>query len=65
MSLQVRRVIWRLFELMPTPEAAIKADVNAIQEIILPLGLANKRAPMLQRFSKEYLEDTVSTLHLA
>jgi endonuclease III len=57
--LQVRKVIWRLFDLIPTPEAAMGADVAAIREIIEPLGLAPKRAPMLIRFSKEYIEKEV------
>ncbi len=57
--MQVRKVIWRLFELMPTPEAALQADVAAVRDVIEPLGLAPKRAPMLIRFSKEYLEKEV------
>lgn len=52
-------MIWKLFKLMPTPEAAVSADVAAVREIIEPLGLAPKRAPMLIRFSKEYLEKEV------
>ncbi|EIE24531.1 DNA glycosylase [Coccomyxa subellipsoidea C-169] len=52
----VRKVIWKLFELMPTPEDAMHADVEAVRELIEPLGLAPKRAPMLIRFSKEYVE---------
>lgn len=58
-SLQVRKVIWRLFDLMPTPEEAMHADVEAVRELIEPLGLAPKRAPMLIRFSKEYVEKQV------
>ena len=55
----MRKVIWRLFELMPTPEAAVAADTEAIRRLIEPLGLAPKRAPMLQRFSREYTEKQV------
>ncbi len=57
--MQVRKVIWKLFELMPTPEDAMHADVEAVRELIEPLGLAPKRAPMLIRFSKEYVEKQV------
>ncbi|KAK9823023.1 hypothetical protein WJX81_008257 [Elliptochloris bilobata] len=53
---QVRAVIWRLFELAPTPAALAAADPAAIRAIIEPLGLAPKRVPMLQRFSREYLD---------
>ena len=59
-DLQVRKVIWKLFELMPTPEAVVAADVNEIRRIIEPLGLI-KRAPMLQRFSQEYTEKQVGS----
>lgn len=56
---QVRKVIWKLFEMMPTPESARNADVAAVQKLIEPLGLAPKRAPMLIRFSREYMEKQV------
>lgn len=46
------RVIWNLFELIPTAEAAIAADTEAIGRIIHSLGLQNKRAATIQRFSK-------------
>jgi hypothetical protein len=58
-AVQVRKVIWKLFKLMPTPEAAMAADVEAIRALIEPLGLAPKRAPMLKRFSQEYLQKQV------
>ncbi len=57
--LQVRNVIWRLFELCPSPEAAVAADVAAIQDIIYPLGLFRKRAIAVQRFSQDYLNKQV------
>lgn len=56
---QVRKVIWNLFELLPTPEAAMEADAAPIRKLIEPLGLAPKRAPMLIRFSREYVEKQV------
>jgi hypothetical protein len=55
----VRRVIWRLFELCPTPQAAVAADVSAIRAIIQPLGLFNKRAVAVQRFSQDYTDKEV------
>ena len=57
--MQVRAVIWRLFDLAPTPAALASADAAAIRAIVEPLGLAPKRVPMLQRFSREYLEKDV------
>lgn len=58
---QVRSVIWRLFELAPTPAALAAADPAAVRAIVEPLGLAPKRVPMLQRFSREYLDKDVRT----
>jgi endonuclease III len=55
----VRLVIWRLFEMCPTPEAAASADQTAIRDLIKPLGLFNKRAAAVQRFSREYLDKQV------
>lgn len=57
--MQVRAVIWRLFDLAPTPAALASADAAAIRAIVEPLGLAPKRVPMLQRFSREYLDKDV------
>lgn len=56
---QVRQVIWRLFEMCPTPAAAVAADQAAIRDLIRPLGLFNKRAAAVQRFSLEYAEKQV------
>jgi methyl-CpG-binding domain protein 4 len=50
----VRRVIWDLFELIPTPEAALAAPLDAIVRIIRPLGLT-RRAGYIQRLSEQYL----------
>ncbi|GAQ80003.1 hypothetical protein KFL_000440050 [Klebsormidium nitens] len=52
----MRRVIWDLFKLIPTAEAAMAADTDAIGKVIHSLGLQNKRAATIQRFSQEYLE---------
>ena len=56
---QVRKIIWKLFELMPTPEVGMHADEAAVRELIQPLGLAPKRAPMLIRFCRDYVEKEV------
>lgn len=50
----VRTLIWELFELCPTPEAAVSTDEEAIRRIIRPLGLA-KRAGYIRRLSAQYL----------
>ncbi|PSC75056.1 methyl-binding domain 4 [Micractinium conductrix] len=52
---QVRKVIWELFSLCPTPAAAIAADVQQVQNLIQPLGLFRKRALAIQQLSHEYL----------
>ncbi|CAI5495394.1 unnamed protein product [Closterium sp. Naga37s-1] len=52
---QLHKVIWDLFRLIPTPEAAIAASTAEIARTIQSLGLHNKRAAMIQRFSEEFL----------
>lgn len=52
---QVRKVIWDLFALCPTPAAALAADVAAIQALIQPLGLFRKRAAAVQQLSHDFL----------
>ncbi|EFN59677.1 hypothetical protein CHLNCDRAFT_14045, partial [Chlorella variabilis] len=52
---QVRKVIWQLFALCPTPAAAIAADVQQVQALIQPLGLFRKRAAAIQQLSQDYL----------
>jgi len=54
-ALCVRRVIWDLFELCGTPEAALAVPVAAIERIVRPLGLA-RRAGLLRRLSAAYLD---------
>ncbi len=60
--LQVRYVLGRLFRLYPTAcdlACAGEAQIEALQQLLRPLGLFRKRARMLVRFSKEYLETQV------
>lgn len=52
---QVRKVIWELFQLCPTPAAAVAADVQQVQALIQPLGLFRKRALAIQQLSQDYL----------
>jgi len=66
--LQVDRVLWRLFLLAPTPEAAaaLGADpgapgvrpsgVERVERVVAPLGLHRKRAKAFVRLSEEYAE---------
>ncbi|KAI3429502.1 hypothetical protein D9Q98_005591 [Chlorella vulgaris] len=54
-SMAVRRVIWELFALCPTPAAAISADQQQLQALIQPLGLFRKRAAAIQQLSQDYL----------
>ncbi|CAI5458344.1 unnamed protein product [Closterium sp. Yama58-4] len=51
----LHKVIWDLFRLIPSPEAAIAAPTAEIARTIQSLGLHNKRAAMIQRFSEEFL----------
>lgn len=51
-------MIWRLFDLWPTAEAAAGADEGAIGDVINVLGLF-KRSATVKRFSQEYLSKQV------
>ena len=65
--LQVDRVLWRLFLLVPTPEDAValghtsdgridgKSGTDRIEEILRPLGLHRKRARALVKLSEDYV----------
>lgn len=55
----MRKVIWDLFQLCPTPQAAVAADVSAIESLITPLGLFRKRAVAVQRLSHDYIHKQV------
>ena len=52
----VRTLIWELFQLIPTPEAALTVPEEDILRIIRPLGLS-KRAGYIKRLSEQYLRD--------
>ena len=52
---QVDAVYEKLFDKYPTPEIMILAKESELRGLITPLGLANKRAKTIIRFSREYL----------
>lgn len=55
---QVRKVIWRLFAIWPTAEAAAGASDDTlviVEKLIQPLGLFRKRTLAIKRFSQDYL----------
>ena len=61
--LQVRKVIWRLFEIWPDAETAAAATDDTlvlVEKLIQPLGLFRKRTVAIKRFSQEYLQIDVS-----
>lgn len=51
---QVRPVIWSLFDAYPDAAAMAGADPSAIAHMLKPLGLQNRRARTLMRFSVDY-----------
>ncbi|KAF7807736.1 Methyl-CpG-binding domain protein 4 [Senna tora] len=60
------RVISNLFNLCPDAEACTQVAAVDIEDTIKSLGLQRKRAIMLQRFSREYLDQSwthVTQLH--
>ena len=48
-------VLWKFFDLCPTPKIASNTSCDDIAELMQPLGLQNKRAKTIVRFSNEYL----------
>ena len=52
---QVRKVLPTLFKRYPAPDFMVLADEENLRQLLLPLGLSNKRAKTLIRFSREYL----------
>lgn len=62
----MHKVIWDLFELCPDAETCISTEQEKIGRVIHSLGLQNKRAKTLQRFSQDFLGTTwtnVTQLH--
>lgn len=52
---QVDKIIDSLFNEYPEPNSMSSAKEDDLKEIIQSLGLANKRAKTLKRFSEEYI----------
>lgn len=59
---QMHKVIWDLFELCPDAATCVSTDTEKIGHVIHSLGLQNKRAKTLQRFSQDYLGTTWTTV---
>lgn len=47
-------LVWQFFERWPDPESAYEADKEDIAQFLHPLGLFNRRAEQIIRFSYEY-----------
>ena len=63
--LQVRKVLWKLFDIWPAAAVAAEAlpdTLTVVETLIQPLGLFRKRTMAIKRFSKEYLETEVCWL---
>jgi len=52
---QVRKILPTLFKKYPEPDFMVLADEEDLRDILKPLGLSNKRAKTLMKFSKDYL----------
>ncbi len=48
-------VLWDFFKLYPSPEMAVKADTKEIAKLLNPLGLHEKRAQIIVKFSGKTL----------
>ncbi len=53
---QVDGIRDELFKLYPTPHKMKDADVDKLSKLLQPLGLYNRRAQSLKRFSEEWIE---------
>jgi len=51
---QVRNVIWDFFEEYPGALCAAEANPSELAEMLRPLGLYNRRAATIIKFSKQY-----------
>ncbi|XP_076054563.1 uncharacterized protein LOC143033244 [Oratosquilla oratoria] len=50
-----KNILWEFLERWPTPEDALSAQWEDLAEVIKPLGLYEKRAKMILKFSEEYI----------
>ena len=64
LHVQVRKVLWKLFEIWSTPQAAACAEpavLAKVEKLLQPLGLFRKRTVAIKRLSQEYLETQVGS----
>ncbi|CAG8508239.1 37012_t:CDS:2 [Racocetra persica] len=47
--------LWKFLDEYPTPQIAIKADINKLADLLRPLGLQNIRAERIIKFTQSYL----------
>jgi methyl-CpG-binding domain protein 4 len=52
---QVRSIIYDFFKRYPDPQSIIDCDLVELVEILKPLGLSNKRAVTIKKFSGDWL----------
>lgn len=63
---QLDGIVKAFFEKYPDPGELLNADEEELIDLIKPLGMYNKRAKTLKRFSKEFMEgdwDNAIELH--
>ena len=53
---QVDGIRDELFKLYPTPNKMKDADVDRLSKLLQPLGLYNRRAQSLKRFSEDWIK---------
>jgi len=51
-------LLWKFFNKWPNPDAARKGDPALIERLMTPLGLQEKRAKIIIRFSGKYYVPT-------
>lgn len=59
---QVKQVIYDLFDAYPTPEALARANPSEVREIIRSLGLQNNRSRTLIWFSEDWADPDILTV---
>ena len=48
-------IFWRFLEKWPNPKDVMEAPENEIADLLQPMGLHNRRAKVLIRFTEEYV----------
>ena len=49
-------IMRKFFDLYPTPEKAMRADLKTVEDLLKPIGMSSRRAISLTRMSKEFIE---------